>query len=282
MKIGITSSALTRLGDGAFGALRGAGFDGIDFNMMDTASPLYLMSEDELCAATAHIRALAETAGMAITQVHGPWRCPPQDATEEDREERFQKMMHSIRVCNMLGCKLWVVHPIMPFSTFDIDAGKQAETYEHNLAFFTRLARAARPYGVTVCVENMPFPEFSLATPDVIARLVREVDEENLKMCLDTGHVAVYPELSAPDAVRECGDVIRALHIHDNNGKSDIHLMPYIQPGVIDWKDFGVALREVGFGGTFSYETKPPDALADKDFIAMCCRLAEIAREIVG
>ena len=42
------------------------------------------------------------------------------------------------------------------------------------------------------------------------------------------------------------------LHVHDNNGKYDQHLVPLM--GVIDFKEFGKALKEIGFDGVFSLE----------------------------
>ena len=46
---------------------------------------------------------------------------------------------------------------------------------------------------------------------------------------------------------------MKVLHVHDNDGERDRHWYPY--GGVIDWNDFGAALREIGFDGTLSLES---------------------------
>ena len=76
------------------------------------------------------------------------------------------------------------------------------------------------------------------------------------KICLDTGHCAVFGE-SPADAVRLIGkEYLRVLHVHDNDGKNDRHWLPY--NGVIDWADFSLALAEIGYEGTLSLETRAP------------------------
>lgn len=44
--------------------------------------------------------------------------------------------------------------------------------------------------------ENMPFKNFSLSKPCDILRFVKAIDDENFKICLDTGHVAVFEGMS--------------------------------------------------------------------------------------
>jgi sugar phosphate isomerase/epimerase len=60
--------------------------------------------------------------------------------------------------------------------------------------------------------------------------------------------------LSPAEAVRMIGhECLACLHVHDNNGRNDLHWPPYA--GVIDWADFSRALHEIGFDGAFSLET---------------------------
>jgi sugar phosphate isomerase/epimerase len=51
------------------------------------------------------------------------------------------------------------------------------------------------------------------------------------------------------------GDKLKAVHIHDNMGKEDEHLIP--GDGIIDWNAFADALREIGYTGVISLETSP-------------------------
>lgn len=122
-----------------------------------------------------------------------------------------------------------------------------------------RLADVGKEYGVTVCFENMPMPALSIATPEAVMRFVRTLDHPNFKVCFDTGHCAVFG-ISAGDAVRMLGkDLMRVLHVHDNDGRRDCHWLPYA--GVIDWDDFSDALTEIGFDGSMSLETYVPHSV---------------------
>lgn len=105
-----------------------------------------------------------------VHQTHGPWRYPPQDATEADRKERFEKMARSIEGTAILGSKHFIIHPIMPFGLDDQEHEK--ETYEMNLQFMDKLSRVGQENGVVVCFENMPFPKLSLASVASILDLV--------------------------------------------------------------------------------------------------------------
>lgn len=284
MKIGISvdpyNSRYSRCGRISFSKLGGYGFSAVDYGMADTESGLYLMSEAEQEKKTAAEKASAERAGFEISQVHGPWRYPPRDLTDEDRAERMEKMKTSIRLTHLLGCKHWVVHPIMPCGTDDLKSGREKETRELNLKFMSELLEYAKERDVIICLENMPFLDFSLSTPSQILDLVKTVNDDHFKICLDTGHVAVFSGLSAGDAVRTLGNEIKVLHIHDNMGDRDAHLWP--TKGKIDWSDLAHALDEIGFDGVFSLETAPSGALDAARFEKETAELCGIAKNIIN
>ena len=215
----------------------------------------YTLEEKEFCEYLRKEKSLADEAGIEIWQVHGPWRWP-QDATEEDRAERLEKMSRSIRGAAILGAKYWVVHPIMPFDTDDILKDKYAETHALNLEFFRKLLPVARQEGVIICLENMPFLAYTHSAPEEIVKLIREIDDPYLKMCLDTGHANMNSDWRSPaQSIREYADLIKVLHVHDNKGDRDAHLLPFY--GTIDWEDFSKALHETNFDGVLSLETIP-------------------------
>lgn len=283
MKIGIRACmpdthGYGRWGENTYRKLKEHGYSYSDFDMADTEKPLYTLPLKEAETMLRHEKTLADQAGIEIFQVHGPWRWPIQDFTPEDRRERMEKMKKSIGFTALLGCKNWVVHPIMPFGIEEKDTDRAAQTWEMNLAFMGELLQTAKEYDVTVCLENMPMPRFSLGTPAEILRFVQTMADDRFKICLDTGHVSVYPELKLEEEVRRLGQEIRVLHVHDNRYGLDLHLMPYL--GVIDWKKFADALRDIGFNGAFSLETEPPSKLSDELFDEMGRVLAKIAGSI--
>ena len=48
------------------------------------------------------------------------------------------------------------------------------------------------------------------------------------------------------------GKRLRALHINDNRGEKDDHLLPYL--GYVEWEPVLRALKEIGYAGDFTYE----------------------------
>lgn len=285
MKIGILASTLDRSGYGRYGEetykrVKAFGFDTTDFNICNTNGEIYTLPTAESDGILLREKRLAEEAGIEISQVHGPWRWPTQDATEEDRAERLEKMKISIRAASVVGCKNWVIHPMMPFGPRDRGTPEAAITRKINLEFLSELTSFAKKLGVTVCYENMPMLEFSISTPEEILSVVNEINDDNLKVCLDTGHVNVFKELNVYDEVIRVGEKLRVLHVHDNVIARDIHLLPCF--GTLDWKSFAKALRDVGFDGSFSIETTPPTCLPDRLFEEATELLVNIIRHVLA
>lgn len=282
MRIGtefnIFNSGYCRYGDKKYKKIKEHGFSCVDFNMANTNTDIYTSPvSDELLL---HEKALADDAGIEIHQIHGPWRSPPRDKTFEDRAERIDKMKKSIRFTSLLGCKNWVIHPLMPLGADDILTGNEKGTWDINLRFMKELLITAKEYDVTICLENVPMTMFSLAKPSAILRFVEEIADDNFKICLDTGHVSVFADLSLSDEVRRLGNKIKVLHVHDNKCGKDLHLAPYF--GTIDWKAFARSLKDISFDGVFSLETTAPASLPDSLFEKSSRLLFELANEIIN
>ncbi|MBQ8494965.1 MAG: hypothetical protein IJ465_04340, partial [Clostridia bacterium] len=90
MRIGIGQGALGRFGDQRYEKARELGFSTVDFGAAETSRGIYLLSETAFLAELTAEKELAHRAGIEIYQLHGPWRCPPQDGTPEDRAERME------------------------------------------------------------------------------------------------------------------------------------------------------------------------------------------------
>ena len=285
MRIGISACSLDKQGYGRFGEdtylkLKEHGFSCTDFTMADTNSALYTGNLEEAEAILREERAMAESAGIEINQVHGPWRWPPQDSTEEDRKERMEKMKQSIYLTTVLGCKHWVVHPIMPLGLEDVDTDDALRTWAMNFVFMEELLETAKEHDVTICLENMPMYKFSMSKPKEILNFVEQMGDDHFKICLDTGHVSVFPELDLGEETRRLGKEIRVLHVHDNRYHCDMHLNPY--DGIIHWESFGKALADIGFDGVFSLETAPGSKLPDSLFEEKSKHLVNICKYITG
>ena len=284
MKLGLSTDiyagGYARYGEGCFAAMREDGYEAIDYNMADTDGYLYTLSDAERERVLARDKRAAAEAGVEIRQVHGPWRWPARDREESDRAERMEKMKLCIRMTALLGCRYFVVHPIMPFGTEELGTPDEEKTWEMNLAFMRELLETAKAEDVVICLENMPMPRFSIGSVDRIIRLVDRIDDDHFRICLDTGHVSVYDSAPVGPAVRLAGKRIRAFHVHDNTGWSDMHLMPYY--GVIDWADFAQSLRDIGYDETVCMESTVSGKLSEELFREASRLNAKIGRRVLN
>ena len=262
MKISNTQYNMARWGDRRYQKMREIGFEAMDFSNDITSRLAHSTTTcEQFFEEVRHDKALIKESGLEIAQMHGPWRRPPRDYTPEDRADRMKRMKASIEACAYLECENWVIHNIMPFGHEDMLLGKEKETWEMNLEFFTELAKTAHQNGVTICIENMPMPKFSIGAPADTVRFIKAMNDDCFKMCYDVGHAAVIPGVDPVKTVYEIRDVLRTLHIHDNLGKVDQHFIPFF--GVVDWYGVAGALRDIGFDGAFSLEVEAPQNMPD-------------------
>ena len=282
MKIGVSiepyGKAAHCFGEEKFKKISSFGFSAIDYNMSNTRNALYAMDDSEFEQKILAETAAAQAAGLEIFQVHGPWRSPPKDATVEDRREWMEIMKRSIYGTHLMGCKYWVIHPIMPYGPLDLDTEYPQKTWDLNLEFMTELLQYAKEQDVTICLENLPMRKFSMAHPEQILKFVKTINDEHFKICLDTGHAALFPEVSLGDMVRKMGSEIKVLHVHDNTGDRDFHMWP--TKGIIDWPGFMKALKEIGFQGVFSLETAPDINLECQPYASAFRELCELAKKV--
>lgn len=258
---------------------KNAGFSCIDFNTARTTVPFYTDPETVTQKQMANIREMLEGEGLSVYQIHGPWCWPPvKDETPEGRILRAEEMKRSMRLAKMLGASCWVVHPIMPHRVKDLLEGNAQSTWELNVEFMGWLLEYAKELDITICLENMPHRNFSMAKPEKILELIRLMDDPHFQMCLDTGHVATQEGLDLAQQVRMIGKHLKAMHVHDNNGEKDQHRHP--GEGILNWESYADALRDIGFDGVLSLETNPAVGVSEAEFILQARKLAGIAKKI--
>jgi sugar phosphate isomerase/epimerase len=132
------------------------------------------------------------------------------------------------------------------------DAGWSPERiFARRCEAVSRLAEVARDSGTTICLENLG-PGSGAHTSDDFDRMLAAVNAPNLAICLDTGHANITGVDSA-DFVRRAGARLKALHIADNLGHGDDHMLPYGR-GTVRWPEVLRALGEIRYSGLFNFE----------------------------
>lgn len=280
-KIGMQNKTFHHWGEDRYRKARELGFTHLDFDLCDCEVEYYDCSEDEMYRRLIHEKEMMDEAGIAVSQVHGPWIWPPQDFTEEDRAGRLAKMQRSLRGTKLLDCKYWVIHPLMPYG-YDqrvSNPGHEQETWDINIKFMREILKTAKELDITICLENMPMPDFPIGSPAEILRFVEQINDDHFQICLDTGHVSVYTDKDVAAAVRLFGDHMKVMHVHDNNGYFDIHSLPFF--GVINWKQFSESLKEINYQGVLSFECNTYKHVPDPYFEQVTKMLYEFGVELL-
>jgi sugar phosphate isomerase/epimerase len=135
---------------------------------------------------------------------------------------------------------------VIPFKYLIQHVGVSGEEYDMSKvdAAFSSLEEIslfARGRGVEVLLENIPN---ALSSAERLLQF-EELTHIGLNYCLDVGHANMNEGVAA--AFNLMKDKIRSTHIHDNNGKDDVHLFPMIhEGGTVDWKSTMSLLRSRG------------------------------------
>lgn len=105
----------------------------------------------------------------------------------------------------------------------------------------------AEQTNIKIAIENLE----SGWTIKHINQLIDDINHPLLGICFDTGHAAIYGDVN--NELRQCGNRLLGLHIHDNLFTEDDHFAPF--RGKIDWQSFAAALLDIGYKGPLMFES---------------------------
>ncbi len=175
-----------------------------------------------------------------------------------DPEEWRRVVGASIRQAGMLGAAVAVVHPSSHREPLEPE--QRQASWESARRLVADLVEIAEQAGVRVVLENM-VGQGRWRVGLSLAELVEAFPDPRVGFCLDTGHSALNG-LDPADEVRAAGSRLGSVHAANNDGKSDLHLLP--NRGVIDWARVEAAFAEVGYAEPLVLETAgrgDPDAV---------------------
>lgn len=82
--------------------------------------------------------------------------------------------------------------------------------------------------------------------------MVDSFHDKKVGICWDFGHTNEQ-KLNQQVALRAIGHRLKNLHINDNSGIRDEHLLPFL--GTINWNDIIPVLAEIDYDGDLTFET---------------------------
>jgi sugar phosphate isomerase/epimerase len=227
-------------------------------------------------AQTAELRAALEESGVEVVSTHAPiYRERLKDRAARKqltlslsdpdtalRELSIRELEAAIDACGAFGAPNLVVHTGLK----ELEgAGGDAEVARYIESLHGPAVRA-KEKGVTLALENGTDPGVSVG---LLVEVLRRLDAENVGICLDVGHSNLYGNPHAD--VRQARPYLSSLHLHDNEGTDDLHLLP--GRGTVDFRDVIGFLRRSQFIGIITMEVGVEEG-ADPDSLESLCALA--------
>ena len=238
-----------------------AGFRSLDIDFCDVKTPL--LSENNR-QAIAEVKSRLAHYGAIAHQAHAPFPIG-KDAYRIPEENVDELLRRTLEACGELGVSQVIFHPLRAYDT------TAEERIEANRKALAPYGAYAKKCGVKIAVENLfcqhkeNKKKLTANACSTGAELAATVDAlgDGFVACLDVGHSGLAGQ-SAAEMIRILGkNRLHALHVHDNDYFSDLHLPPYF--GAMDWDSIIEALAEIGYNDSFTFEIvgKPLTSLPD-------------------
>ena len=264
--------------------IRECGFQGIDLDMSWDAPEYrdHTVWENEDDTELRSFYREIEASGLKCAQMHAVY--PIYSGDPAKRERLIAVLKKQIALCAYYRCGKLVFHNGYRAYAQQMS---ESEARDYNFTLFSELIPELKAYRVTGCIENIflssrgKYYEGYFCRSEDICSLIDDLNEAAgetcFGFCLDTGH-ALLCSKDIGRLVREVGPRLSVLHLNDNDGTDDQHLMPYA--GKLDWQRLFETLRDIGYAGNINFEmllghipaSLYPDALR---FISSVGRYAE-------
>jgi sugar phosphate isomerase/epimerase len=83
-----------------------------------------------------------------------------------------------------------------------------------------------------------------------IHHIFNNIKSERLGFCFDSGHQNLVK--TNIDCLKEFGNRLMAMHLNDNDGNNDAHLLPF--EGTVDWDKITQQLKYIQYKGAIAFE----------------------------
>jgi sugar phosphate isomerase/epimerase len=198
--------------------------------------------------------------GLDVSVHASFWDLNPSSHHLEVREFSMKQVKRSIEFCQRLDGKVLVLHPgrvAIPELDWFADGADRL-----SIEFFDECATFAKRREVVIGIENIGLPSYACSSLEELAAIVG--DRDDLGITFDIGHAyrrakssgVENPEQSLVDFIKNMGHKIIHVHLHDNHGERDEHLVP--GQGSIDFKPIIRALKAINYDGFIVVELFDP------------------------
>ena len=223
-----------------------AGFRYIDLDLYTVTKDDALLGDTNWQDNAKQLLDYTHSLGAEFVQAHSVGFNPLEQ--DDFWQTGFDATVRSLEICQILGIPNTVVH-----------AGHRRgismeEFFLLNKAFYEKLFPYMEKTGVNVLTENSTAANMGdrayINSGADTRMFVDYVNHPLFHACWDTGHANA--EGSQYADILALGDHLRAVHINDNRGIQDEHIIPYL--GTVNLDEVLHALQDAGFTGVFTFE----------------------------
>ena len=223
--------------------LKKAGFSGSELSTDHTA---LLLNKGNPTSVGTEFRKFLQDEGFTVSQGHLSFTGGLANQESLDILKREIELFHTIGITN------GVLH---------FNGGKDLEfqdRYARRIENIRLLQDFVKGSSFHFCLENLG-SEPCTHTAEKLLQIIKDAGGENLAICLDTGHLHLVNGRGEANQSQEAfilgaGNYLRALHITENNGKNDVHQMPFSARFGIEWQQVVKALKQIDYKGLFNLE----------------------------
>ena len=206
-----------------------------------------LMEQADPLRAAAELAKIADDCGLALEQGHLHLTADVAHPEPAARRGFVDFLKKELEVYERLGVRAAVLH--CGGGAAREQGMTPAEAEALTVESLGELCRSIAGSGIRIAIENI-YGQQPFAAD--LLRIIAAVDRQELGICLDTGHLNV--EHGDPCAfIDEAGDKLIALHIADNLGNADHHMLPCGR-GTVNWTSVMRKLKSTPYSGLFNFE----------------------------
>ncbi len=216
--------------------LKAIGYSNLDLNFCEMMNPKSSLTSERAEEYLRRLISYKTELQVDYVQSHVPYT-GDYLALEHNKQRKLDSLIKkAIEYSALLGVDTIVIHPIKGI-------------VDDNLCYFERVLKDV-PNDCKLAIENMDAKD-ELYDPKALVRLVKQLQSDQVGLCLDTGHAALNYESLVP-VIEEMGQYLIATHIADNHGLKDEHLLPFF--GTIKWEEVMKAFKAVNYDRFLTYE----------------------------
>lgn len=164
---------------------------------------------------------------------------------ETRRKAAIAEVAATLRVAATVPFQYLVLHLGIPNGQQTPTADNQPHAARRSVEEIVALANDVN---VRVALEVMPN---ALSSAAAICHLIEdELEGLDVGICLDYGHAHLMGDLG--DAIETVSGHLWTTHLHDNDGRTDDHRVPFA--GRIDWDAAIMETQKIGYDGVLMFE----------------------------